>query len=101
MVKRRYADYPSDRSTSQTSDLKPRPVDPLPSRAWFGRAQDPWLGAWGMTVEHEQRYATNHQGTFVDLVQISRQAGVTEYRVWSPQDADFILCTEATVVESE
>jgi hypothetical protein len=101
MAKRRYADFLGDGEESPPGDLKPRADGPRPSRAWFEHAEDPSLGAWRVTVEHEQRFATNHQGTFHDLVQLARQAGVTEYYVWSPKDADFTLFSEQTVTESE
>jgi hypothetical protein len=100
MGKRRYADYLGDDEESPSSDLKPPADGPLPSRAWFERAEDPSRGAWGVTVEHEQRFATNHQGEFEDLVRLARQTGVTEYYVWTPQDADFTLFTAETVTES-
>ena len=101
MVKRRYADYLGDDEESSRSDLKPRADGARPSRAWFERAEDASRGAWGVTLEHEQRYATNHQGEFDALVQLARQAGVSEYYVWSPQDADFALFTAETVTEVE
>lgn len=83
MMKRRYADYLPDDEGPSREDIKPPSEGPLPSRAWFERAETSSHGSWGMTVEHEMRYATNHQGEFWDLVTIAKDAGVTEFYVWS------------------
>ena len=99
MVKHRYADYVSDDEDPPGHDTKPVPQEPLPSRAWFERAEPISQGSWTMTVEHEMRFATNHQGEFRDLVIVAEQAGVTEYYVWSAEQADFIPHTSETVAE--
>ena len=45
------------------------------------------------------RFATNHQGEFRDLVNVAKQAGVTQYYVWSAEDAEFLLSTYETATE--
>ena len=77
-MKRRYANYLPEGKEPPPGDLKPqRESDgPLPSRAWFERADNRVRGAWTMTVEHEQRFATNHEGGFADLVNLAVEAGV-------------------------
>ena len=54
-----------------------------------------------MTVEHGMRYATNHSGPFVDLVDLATRTGVTEYYVWSVAVSDFVLCSRDTVTQHE
>lgn len=98
MVKRRYAEYFADGEEPQ-DDLKPPRLGPEPSRAWFERAEDGSHRSWAMTVEHEMRFATNHRGEFRHLVNVAKQAGVTEYYVWSAEDAEFLRRTYETVSE--
>lgn len=99
MMKRRYADYIPDGERPSREDIKPSAERPLPSRAWFERAENTSHGSWGMTVEHQMQYATNHQGEFRDLVTIAKEAGVTEFYVWSAEDADFRLYSGEAVIE--
>lgn len=101
MFERRYARGLGDDEDSRSSDLKPRAHGSLPSRAWFEAAEGPSSGAWTVTVEHEQGFATNHQGTFHELVQLARRGGVSQFYVWSVEDADFTLFTAETVNEAE
>ena len=98
-MKRRYASYLADGEEPPSDDKKAAREGPLPSRAWFERADDGSPGAWAMTVEHEMRFATNHQGEFNDLVNEAKQAGVTEYYVWSVEDADFLRYSSEAVFE--
>jgi hypothetical protein len=99
-IRRRYADYIGDGPGPGSHDRKPSQEGPFPSRAWFERADDGSRGSWGMTVEHEMEYATNHQGEFRDLVEVAKRSGVTEYYVWSVKDADFLLYSYEDVIES-
>jgi hypothetical protein len=71
----------------------------LLSRAWFERAENTSHGAWRMTVEHQMRYPTNHHADFRDLLTIAKEAGVTEFYVWSAEDADFRLSSVEAVIE--
>lgn len=99
MVKRRYANYLANGEEPRSDDTKPAREGPLPSRAWFERAQESSHGSWTMTVEHGSRLATNHQGEFRDLVHEAKRAGVTQYFVWSAEDADFLLYSSEAVIE--
>ena len=99
MVKRRYADYLANGEEPPCDDSKPAREEPLPSRAWFERAEDSSHGSWTMTVEHGMRFATNHQGEFRDLVNEAKRAGVSQYYVWSAEDADFLLYPSEAVIE--
>ncbi len=98
-TRRRYADYLGDGQEPESDDRKPRKLGPHPSRAWFERADDTSRGSWAMTVEHEIEYATNHQGEFRDLVDEAKRAGVTQYFVWSAEDADFLRYRYEDVTE--
>lgn len=94
MSRRRYADYL--RGTGEGTDPpKPTAQGSQPSRAWLERDDDEPAseGAWRMTVEHRMQHATNHAGSFADLVSLAAESGVTEYYVWSSEANDFILCS--------
>jgi hypothetical protein len=103
MAERRYADYLRGDGDLPGDPPKPTTQGPQPSRAWLERADEDGepTGVWGMTVEHQMRYATNHSGSLAELVGIAGQSVVTDYYVWSSEARDFVLCSEDTVMEHE
>ncbi len=68
---------------------------PEPVRAWLGRPAEGEI-TWRMFLEGSLS-TTDLEGTFGELVERARAAGVDEFHVWSPKLATYAQFSTVTV----
>ena len=106
LVERKYRFYLRGGDSNHPEPDPGRRAAVNPARAWLQRHEEDEFSdasssafeadAWGMTLEKDGG-ATNHKGSFDDLVALALRAGIDEFRVWSTALNDFESYTAATV----